>query len=555
MLQRYCFYFFFIFSTFVGLQSLSAQNETKEYCNQLIREGKDLLHRENYSNSIKTLTKARIIAHNHKWSNEEFLAIDHIGENYYMLQEYGEALDYLTEAYALALKVENRKNEMVALNNIGILYSDEQKFDKANDYFIKAYETAKEIKDNQETGIFALNIGDLKCKQSDFVTAQKYYNEAVILLKTSMPKVSILAEIGLANCYVALGNSSKAKNEAFRLLHTSNDLKFYETEISLNNIIAKAFLRENKINEAYAFAKKSLSGKPNLITKTKVFGLLSEISFKKGSFKEALAYKDSIIETNLKREKIKNARLFESSIAEMDIENYKNKLAVNESKLMTTKRIYVSILVIVLIAMGLVIWILKSRLERNKQKKSIAEKDKHILKLRLENEINQNEKMANLFKVEKNITLMEHEQLMHEIDLRNKKLSVKALGLSDRNKRIEDILVELSKLLQVSKNETLKKNIQELKSILNSEEEWGDFLTHFEEVNQDFVQKLKIAHPNLTANDIRFLSYVYMNLNNKEIASMLHISQDSCRKRKERILQKMALPNSQNLYEYLIDLK
>jgi len=52
-------------------------------------------------------------------------------------------------------------------------------------------------------------------------------------------------------------------------------------------------------------------------------------------------------------------------------------------------------------------------------------------------------------------------------------------------------------------------------------------------------------------NDIRFLSYLYMNLSIKEISSLLNITPDACRKRKERIAKKMGLQETAELFPYL----
>ncbi|RZJ50367.1 MAG: sigma-70 family RNA polymerase sigma factor, partial [Flavobacterium sp.] len=58
-------------------------------------------------------------------------------------------------------------------------------------------------------------------------------------------------------------------------------------------------------------------------------------------------------------------------------------------------------------------------------------------------------------------------------------------------------------------------------------------------------------HPDLTPNDIRFIAYVYMDLTSKEIASMLNITLEACRKRKERIIQKLGISDDISLNAYL----
>ena len=78
-----------------------------------------------------------------------------------------------------------------------------------------------------------------------------------------------------------------------------------------------------------------------------------------------------------------------------------------------------------------------------------------------------------------------------------------------------------------------------------------DFLLHFEETNHGFLSSLREKHPNLNANDIRYVSYLYMNLSIKEISSLLNITPDACRKRKERIGKKMDLQETAELFSYL----
>jgi len=100
----------------------------------------------------------------------------------------------------------------------------------------------------------------------------------------------------------------------------------------------------------------------------------------------------------------------------------------------------------------------------------------------------------------------------------------------------------------------MKKTITKLKHQLKKDSDWTDFLTHFEEVNQNFLKTIKDKHSTLNQNDIRFLSYVYMNLSTKEISTLLNITLEACRKRKERIIKKMELADNTDLYDYLLSI-
>lgn len=103
----------------------------------------------------------------------------------------------------------------------------------------------------------------------------------------------------------------------------------------------------------------------------------------------------------------------------------------------------------------------------------------------------------------------------------------------------------------ISGNNDLAKTIYDLKSHLKEDSKWGEITDHFESLNNDFLMALKKKHPDLNANDTRFLSFIYLNLSNKEIASLLNISAEGCRKRKERITTKLNLDRNIPLYEYL----
>jgi hypothetical protein len=158
------------------------------------------------------------------------------------------------------------------------------------------------------------------------------------------------------------------------------------------------------------------------------------------------------------------------------------------------------------------------------------------------------------FREQQHEILLEKQLLKNEIEYKNRKLSSQALYTSGKYQMIEEVIGLLSDQPEVAQIPAVKKHIRFLRNSLHNDNEWESFLIHFEEVNHGFLTRLKAAHPDLTANDIRFICYVYMNLNAKEIAGMLNISLDAGRKRKERIAQKMGLKDSTALFSYLYEI-
>lgn len=521
-----------------------------QQCDSLIMRGVVAMQRSQHVKSLELLTQARTMAEKNHWHKQEFLAINNIGANYYSILEYGEALNYYLEAYTIALKELDPTQEMVVLNNIAILYSKEKKYDKANEYFRKAYDIAKENQDDVKMGLYAMNLGNVANEQNDPKLSRQYFTEALPLL-TTQPQFVVMAKIGLAECDLQDGRTDLAKKTCEELLRNVKDLTFNNIGVSLYMILAKSYLKENNSVTALVYANKIFNQEPNLDTKIAVFELLSELYFKDKAYPLALAYKDSILKANTELNEIKNGKLFESSKVKFEIQNYRSELKINETKMAVERKIFYSVIAIIIIVVAFIVGTLRNRSIKHKQNKLIAERSEKILSLELEKKRSDNLLLEKQIIEKETNALLEQERLKNEIELRNRKLSAKALYLSGRNQMIEEVLSDLSHLPQLAKDASVVSHIKTLKDHLKTDAEWDSFITHFEQVNQSFLNKLKEKHPRLTANDIRFISYIYMNLSSKEIASLLNVTPEACRKRKERISAKMELPENVNLYDYL----
>jgi tetratricopeptide (TPR) repeat protein len=529
---------------------VSAGANTIAYCDELIKKGIDAMWHKEHVKSLELLTEARDLAEKNHWYKQQFLATNNIGANYYTILEYGEALHYYLESYNIAVKELEPKHEMVVLNNIAILYSKEKKYDKAREYFKKAYDIARENKDNFKIGMYAMNLGNLANEMNNPKEARKYILESFPYLKAD-PQMHMLAQVGLADNDLLQGNPRQAREKAMSLYRSVPNLNFNETGNSLMLIITKSYLQEDNYPMAIESAHKLLATKPNADTRKTVFELLSKAYAKSGNYSEALKYKDSVVSTIEQLEETKNKILLNSSEAKFRIQDYKNQLAINEEKRSAERSLFYFIIGGIIAVVAMIILILRNISVKLRQKKLIAEQNEKVIALELEKEKNDNLLLEKQIKEKETQALLEQEQLKNEIEARNRKLSAKALYLSGRNELIEEVISSLSQLPALAGDKSLSGHIKTLKGHLSTDHEWDSFITHFEEVNHGFLNRLKILHPSLTANDVRFISYIYMNLSTKEISSMLNITAEACRKRKERIASKMELPEDISLYDYL----
>ena len=532
------------------LFSIHAGANTIEYCNSLIQKGVDAMWEKEYVRSLELLTEARSLAEKNRWYEQLFLATNNIGANYFSMLDYGEALNYYLESYTIAVKELDPTREMVVLNNIAIIYSKEKNYEKAEEYFKKAYSIAKENKDYVKVGLYAMNLGNVANETARPKEAKAYIIESLPYLKDN-PELLILAQIGLAENDLLMGNARHAREKAENLYKSSRNLEYNDTGISLMLIIAKSYMQEGNYNMAAATAKKILSEKLNEENKKAVYELLADIYSQSKSYQEALAYKDSILAAETRLNDIKNGKLLETNKVKFEIQDYRNQIALNEEKLTTERHTFYSIIAAITGIVAIIILILRNISVKLKQKKLLAERNEQSIALELEKEKTENLLLEKQIREKETASLLEQQRLKNEIESRNRKLSAKALYLSQRNALIEDIIASLSKVPELSRNSSLTNHIKTLKSHLKSDDEWDSFITHFEEVNQGYLTRLKTLHPTLTANDIRFICYIYMNLSTKEIASMLNITLEACRKRKERVAAKMELRDSSHLYSYL----
>lgn len=499
--------------------------------------------KKDHVKSLELLTRARTIAEKNNWYKQLFLATNNIGANYFEMLDYGEALDYYLETYNIALRHLEPTFEMIVLNNIAILYSKENNHAKAREYFRKAYDIAKENKDSIKIGLYAMNLGSVYNEMGNATTAKKYILEALPYLKND-PNLFTMSQITLVQNDLLTGNAKLAREKAQSLYRKIQNKEFNNIGTQLLLVIIEAYLKEGNYKQAEAEAKKILSQTTSPETKKTAFDFLSQAYAKIKQFDLALQYKDSVIKAEEELDNIKNGRLYENNRVKFEIQDYKNQININREKRANERRLFYYIIGFLAISVTLVILSLRNMLAKQKQKKVIAERNEKVIALELEKEKTEHRE-------KETAALLEEERLKNELEARNRKLSAKALYLSGRNQLIEEVIGTLSNSPEVVKNKALAAQIKTLEGHLKTDDEWDSFITHFEEVNHGFISQLKTLHPSLTANDIRFLSYIYMNLSTKEIASMLNITAEACRKRKERIAAKMNLPENTSLFDYI----
>jgi len=528
---------------------LLAQNNTQSHVVDQINLGIKYLSEKEHIKSIEELIEAKEIALRNEWYAQAFRATLNIGTNYYMLWDYGEALQYYLQAYEIAINHLGPREKKTVYNNIGVLYIEEKDPIKAEEYFLKAYTIAKDLRDKEEIGACAVNLALLANEMGKVDVASAYLEEAEPLLDKKK-NVILLAKIARVENLLFRNQLVQAEKLALKILPQLDNLSIVAEGATLNSkitlllIISNIYSQQNKYEKAREYALIARSEQQNIEGRLEIYEHLSTLYPTKDVSPIAKAYKDSIRIASDSLDEKKNGALFKSEKVKLQIQNYKHDLLESKKIREQEKQFFYKLIIGVVIVMGFLVWLYKNNALKYKQRKKIVElelakeKSDHLLQ---EKQRQQKESMI----------LLEKERLKNELDLKNRELIAKAMYLANKNELIEEVVESLSINPEITTNTPLKNQVNDLKKHLKKETQWNNFFVHFEELNQGFLNRLRGQHPNLTPSDIRFLTFLYMNLSYKEIASLLNISLQSCRKRKERISKKMDVSGNIPLHAYL----
>ncbi|OXG08980.1 YXYXY domain-containing protein [Flavobacterium araucananum] len=194
-----------------------------------------------------------------------------------------------------------------------------------------------------------------------------------------------------------------------------------------------------------------------------------------------------------------------------------------------------------------------------KYQKNLAERDREQLILNQEKELLRNRAELNEQKLaleQENMTIM-RENLEATINLKNAKVASNTVNLIHLN----EILLSIKDLIsQIDKKNDFNTNFGLLTKInriidheLQGDQHWNEFEEIFNQLHDNFMQRLKNSFPELTPRDMRLCAYLRMNFNTKEIAPLLGISVRGVEDTRYRIRKKLQLSSEANITEYILN--
>ena len=166
---------------------------------------------------------------------------------------------------------------------------------------------------------------------------------------------------------------------------------------------------------------------------------------------------------------------------------------------------------------------------------------------------------------------MEENERKNELD----QLQIKQQFIQDKNQFLEDQFSQKKKelantLLHLNKNvellievkeqlaqstsggEAFRDIIKKIDENLTDEDSWQLLEDAFNNVDQEFLSKLKTEFTELSPSELKLCVYLRLNLSTKEIATLLNITPKSVEIKRYRLRKKLNLGGEDHLQDFIL---
>ncbi|MBV7529147.1 tetratricopeptide repeat protein [Chitinophaga sp. sic0106] len=438
---------------------------------------------------------------------------------------YSKALEYYQQAETLLAASNNRRLHAANLNDMGLLYFHNINKAAAKQLHLRALELYRKAADTAGVAATYGYIGHLFEKNQQHDSAYAYQQLALKAYE------SIRDNYGIAGIYENLGSICEDQEEYdSALVLFQKALAIYEANndktgsIEVVNNIGDVYRKTNRFRQGMTYSLQAL----DLAKATN------------NNYQQAAACKD-IAQTYHLLHHNDSAYLFmeQSRKSLLNIYSDQSNRQMNFLRIMydVNKKndeilrlegshrmnviIYCALGAVVLL-LGVVGLLVISRQKlRISEQKAISEKNEQL-----------------------------HLAQKDQLELNSKKLANHTLQLIQRTQFMDELKESISGIVKEEKRDN-KKQLQQLLHKIEQnqhhDKQWEEFNSIFGQVHQAFFDKLNALHTDLTPNDIKLVALHKMNINSKDMATILGISQDSLRVARYRVRKKLNLPEGDSL--------
>jgi tetratricopeptide (TPR) repeat protein len=434
-------------------------------------------------------------------------ALLNIGNVHYVLGNLDKAIAYARKGKAMSEQYAFSKGIIFGLKLLGRIYRKQQKLDSALYYNQRAMRQYLQEGDKQNAAETMLSIANIYYDLEEYHQALKVMDEATLFVK-AIEGPSVLPYI------------YSTKGFAYHALRQWDQAKMY---FDSSRLLAAATHHPYLVMDAYE--------------------MLSKVEKDRGHPVEALNYFEKFYTLKDSLTQAENRRQVEEINARYESEKKESEIALlQKDKRIATIWTYTLMVILVLALLMIWLFINRSRL-KIRTTQILAEKEKLL-----------HARQKELLESELRTKRLEEERLKQELDFKNKELTTYTLNLIQKNEVMEELRTALENLSKEN-SKPVASLIQKLNYSAHLDKEWDGFKRYFEQVHAGFFERLLERYPDLSATDMKLCALLKLNLETKEIASLMGISPESAKVSRSRLRKKLNLDGDQNLSRFLATFK
>lgn len=148
---------------------------------------------------------------------------------------------------------------------------------------------------------------------------------------------------------------------------------------------------------------------------------------------------------------------------------------------------------------------------------------------------------------------LEKEQMVQKEKMESKlrEITSYSLLLSHKNQVLNQILEASESITSRAELKVKQKISAIVHENVRTDNDWNDFMIHFDKVHPSFFEKTKELYPNISENDLLLVAYIRIGIPTKQIAQMLNVTPESIRTSRYRLKRKMGIDKDANLYDFI----
>jgi tetratricopeptide (TPR) repeat protein len=454
-------------------------------------------------------------------------------------------LELSTQYYLRYIEINTRlgdeKGVAYGRINLGAVYLQLQQYERSRDYFEKALNFFEHLPDSirqaspyHEMLTIYNNLGIACQNLKEYDLAEKYYRKGILLARQDGSKPEELGMLlnNLGTLFIGQGYPEKSLEyllESFRFRQEANDLgamgQSHRTLADYYLAIHDERSAISHLNEGYRLAAQV--GNMSLLTEVAI--KLFEIYQRQGNSDSALKYYIAYADVNekLNREEAANT-LTQFEITSKYEES--RQLMRLEQQRKEQRYLFIGLTLLLILAIISLLYFLSH--SRNKRLRLKADN------IRL---------LAEKMELEKN-------NLEKELDIKKKELTTNVMVQIQKNELIYEIVQKLQKQMATGQRPDQRWLLQTIRDLERTQDTsiWQEFEIRFEQVHNDFYQKLNEIDASLTPNERRLCAFLKLNMSSKEISLITGQSPRTIDVARTRLRKKLNLTNSDTgLVEYL----